>query len=74
LKGEDQHTGRKNVPAATWRNTNPTLTSFRSNPGLRGNTTATNRLIHGMTRTSPSDSIKCTGYLFTFFYLRIKNT
>ena len=44
LKGENRSTGRKPCPSATLSTTNTTRTDPRSNPGLRGERPATNRL------------------------------
>jgi hypothetical protein len=43
LTGENRNTGRKTCPSATLSTTNPTWTD----PGLRGERPATNRLSHG---------------------------
>jgi hypothetical protein len=47
LTGENQSTRRKTCPSATLSTTNPTWTDPGSNPGLRGERPATNRLSHG---------------------------
>jgi hypothetical protein len=47
LTGENLSTWRKACPSATFSTTNPTWTDPGSNPGLRGETAATNRLSHG---------------------------
>ena len=73
LKWGDQRNERENDPAATWRNTCPTLRSLSSNPELRGNAAVTNRLIHGMARIASSDSIKCTSACSHIFIRRLKN-
>jgi hypothetical protein len=39
--------GKKTCPSATLSTTNPTCTDPGSNPGLRGERPATNRLSHG---------------------------
>jgi hypothetical protein len=41
--GENRSTRRKTCPSATLSTTNPTWTGPGSNPGLRGERTATNR-------------------------------
>jgi hypothetical protein len=47
LTGENRSTREKTCPSATLSTTNPTWTDLRSNPGLRGEKPATNRLSHG---------------------------
>ena len=47
LRGENRITQRKTYPSATLSTTNPTWTDPGSNPGLRGERSATNRLSHG---------------------------
>jgi hypothetical protein len=47
LTRENRSTRRKTCPSATLSTTNPTLTDPGSNPGLRGERPATNRLSHG---------------------------
>jgi hypothetical protein len=47
LTGENRSTGGKTCPSATLSTTNPTWTDPGSNPGLRGEWPATNRLSHG---------------------------
>jgi hypothetical protein len=47
LTGENRSTRRKPRPSATLFTTNPTWTYPGSNPGLRGERPATNRLSHG---------------------------
>jgi hypothetical protein len=47
LTGENRTTRRKTCPSATLSTTNPTWTDPGSNPGLRGEKPATNRLSHG---------------------------
>jgi hypothetical protein len=47
LTGENQSTWGKTCPSATLSTTNPTWTDAGSNPGLRGERPATNRLSHG---------------------------
>ena len=44
--GKPKYSG-KICPSATFSTTNPTLTDPGSNPGLRGQRPATNRLSHG---------------------------
>jgi hypothetical protein len=53
LTGENRSTRVKTCPSATLSTTNPTSTDPGSNPGLRGERLATNRLNHG-TATSCS--------------------
>ena len=48
LTVENRSTRRKTCSIATLSTTNPTWTGLRSNPGLRGERSATNRLSHGM--------------------------
>jgi hypothetical protein len=47
LTGENRRTRGKPCPNATLSTTNPTLTDPGSNPGLRGDRPAANRLSHG---------------------------
>jgi hypothetical protein len=47
LTGENGSTRGKTYPCATFSTTNPTWTDPGSNPGLRGERPATNRLSHG---------------------------
>ena len=47
LTGENRRTWGKTCPSATFSTTNPTWTEPGSNPGLRGERPATNRLSHG---------------------------
>jgi hypothetical protein len=47
LTGENRSTRRETCPSATLSTTNPTWTDSGSNPGLRGEKPATNRLSHG---------------------------
>jgi hypothetical protein len=47
LTGENRSTRRKTCPSATLSTTNPTWTDPGSNPGLRGERLATNRLSNG---------------------------
>jgi hypothetical protein len=47
LTGENRSTGGKTCPSATLSTTNPTWTDRGSNPCLRGERPATNRLSHG---------------------------
>jgi hypothetical protein len=47
LTGENRSTRRKTCPSATLFTKNPTWTDSGSNPGLRGEMPATNRLSHG---------------------------
>jgi hypothetical protein len=47
LTGENRRTRGKTCPSATLSTTNPTCTGAGSNPGLRGERPATNRLSHG---------------------------
>jgi hypothetical protein len=47
LTGENGSTRGKTCPSATLSTTQPTWTDPESNPGLRGERPATNRLSHG---------------------------
>jgi hypothetical protein len=47
LTGENRSDRGKTCPSATLSTTNPTWTDPGSNPGLRGERPATNRLSHG---------------------------
>jgi hypothetical protein len=47
LTGENRSTQGKTFPSAILSTTNPTWTDPGSNPGLRGDRPATNRLSHG---------------------------
>ena len=47
LTGQNRSTRRKTCPSATLSTINPTWTEPGSNPGLRGERLATNRLSHG---------------------------
>ena len=47
LTGENRSIRGKTCPSATLSTTNPTRTDPGSNPNLRGERLATNRLIHG---------------------------
>jgi hypothetical protein len=47
LTGENRSTRTKTCPSATLSTTNPTWTDPGSEPGLRGERPATNRLSHG---------------------------
>ena len=49
LTGENRNTRGKSCPSANFSTTNPTRTDRESNPGLRGDRPATNRLSHGTT-------------------------
>jgi hypothetical protein len=49
LTGENRQLGEKPVPSATLSTTNLTWTDPGSDPGLRGERPATNRLSHGTT-------------------------
>jgi hypothetical protein len=55
----NRRTRRKTCPSATMSTTNPTRTDPAAIPGLRGERSATNRLIHGTA-------------LFTFSYNQTK--
>lgn len=46
LEKENRSTLRKICSSATWSEINPTWSSLRSGPGLRGENLATNRLSH----------------------------
>jgi hypothetical protein len=46
LTGENRSTRGKTCPSATSSTTNPTWTNLGSNPNLRGERPATNRLTH----------------------------
>jgi hypothetical protein len=46
-RGKPKVLGGKSCPSATLSTTNPTWTDPGSNPGLRGERPATNRLSHG---------------------------
>jgi hypothetical protein len=46
--GENHSTRGETCPSVTLSTTNPTWTDPGSNPGLRGERPATNRLSHGM--------------------------
>jgi hypothetical protein len=46
LTGETRSTRGETCPSANSSTTNPTWTDLRSNPGLRGDRPATNRLSH----------------------------
>jgi hypothetical protein len=50
LTGENRSTRGKTCPSVTLSTTNPTRTDSGSNPGLRGERPATNRLSHGKAR------------------------
>jgi hypothetical protein len=54
LTGENRQLGKKTCPSATLSTTNLTWTDPGSNPGLRGERPATNRLSHGTGKTSLS--------------------
>jgi hypothetical protein len=60
LKGENRITRRKSCSSATLSTTNPTWTDPGSNPGLRGERPATNRLSHGTAHSSCSK--RCQEY------------
>jgi hypothetical protein len=47
LTGENGSTRRKTCPSATVSTTNPKWNDPGSNPGIRGDRPATNRLSHG---------------------------
>jgi hypothetical protein len=47
LAGENRSTRGKTCPSANLSTTNSTWTDLGSNPGLRGESPATNRLTHG---------------------------
>jgi hypothetical protein len=47
LTGETEVLGEKTCPGATLSSTNRTRTDSRSNPSLRGERPASNRLSHG---------------------------
>jgi hypothetical protein len=47
LTGENRSTRRETCLSATLSTINPTWTNLGSNPGLRGERPATNRLSHG---------------------------
>jgi hypothetical protein len=50
LTGENRSTRKKTCPSATLSNKNPTWNDPGSNPGLRGDRPAANRLSHGTAR------------------------
>jgi hypothetical protein len=52
-QGETEVLGGKTCPSATLSTTNPTWTGLWSNPGLRGERSATNRLSHGTALWQP---------------------
>jgi hypothetical protein len=52
LTGENRSTRGETCPSTTLSTTNPTWTDPGSNPGLRGERSATNRLSHGTALTS----------------------
>jgi hypothetical protein len=62
LTGENRSTRRKTCPSATLSIKNPTWTDPESNPGLRGERPATNRLSHGT-----ATSIKLTSVIYGFY-------
>jgi hypothetical protein len=53
LTGEKRSTRGKTCPSVTLSTTNPTRTDLGSNPGLRGEKLATNRMSNGTTDASP---------------------
>jgi hypothetical protein len=55
LTGENRSTLGKPCPSASLSTTNPTWTDPGSNPGLRGERPASNRLSHG---TAPMSSMQ----------------
>jgi hypothetical protein len=55
-------TWRKTCPSATLPTTNPTWTDPESNPGLRGERPATNRLSHGTAYTLTYFSVPVSFY------------
>jgi hypothetical protein len=70
LTGEDPNTGRKTYPSATLSTTNPTLTDPRSNPCLRCEGPAANRLSHGMALYQNYTKEKTVyEYVFAILYL-----
>jgi hypothetical protein len=56
LTGENRSARGKTYPTATLSTTNPTWTDPGSNPGLRGDRPATNRLSHGTALCALTDS------------------
>jgi hypothetical protein len=53
LTGKNRRTRRKTCPSATLSTTNPTWIYPGANPGLRGERSTTNDLIHGTAHTWP---------------------
>jgi hypothetical protein len=64
LKGENRGTRGKTCPSATLSITNPTWTDPGSNPSLRGERSATNRLSHGTDfNMSHSDAVDFISFI-----------
>jgi hypothetical protein len=63
LTGENRSTGGTTCHSATLSTTNPTWTDPGSNPGLRGERPATNRLSHG---TAYSFTYRMLGFFYLF--------
>jgi hypothetical protein len=57
LTGENRSTRIKTCPSVTLSTTNPTWTDPGSNPGLRGERPATNRLSHGTADVTHCDHL-----------------
>jgi hypothetical protein len=57
LAGENRSTRRKTCPSATLSTTHPTWTAQGSNPGVRGERPATNRLSQGTTKKAVTEDM-----------------
>jgi hypothetical protein len=60
LTGENRRTRRKTCPSATLPTTNPTWIFPGANPGLRGDSPATNHLSHGTAICVTYSELKAT--------------
>jgi hypothetical protein len=71
LTGENRSTRRKTCPNATLSTTNPTWIDPGSNPDLRGERPATNRLSHGTASiVMLSHSLLHTDHFYAVFLTR----
>ena len=70
LTGENRSTRRKTCPSTTLSTTNPTWTDQESNPGLRGERPATNRLSHVTVTGTSCQSFILSDYFFLSSHFR----
>jgi hypothetical protein len=76
MTGQNRSTGGKTCHSVTLSTTNPTWTDPGSNPGIRGERPATNRLSHG-TALKPHiiiHTIKIVSHMNLYTYSHIQST